>query len=140
MGRHEMGGPEPCRQRQPGSMHRRAGGNRSLPTAIEAFVQAWPAFQRSKAAFAASRTDETIRPAPLEHEGYAVRLVGECLLELGICKAGGPRSLVVTEGRGFYCFAAKTGGDQIELVRHIKGLEARQAGVFIVGEGTVPTV
>jgi len=24
MGRHEMGGPKPCRQRQPGAMHRRA--------------------------------------------------------------------------------------------------------------------
>src|SRR6266478_191430 len=99
MGRHEMGGPEPCRQRQPGSMHRRAGGNRSLPTAIEAFVQAWPAFQRSKAAFAASRTDETIRPAPLEHEGYAVRLVGECLLELGKRTSAGHRHGVLVATR-----------------------------------------
>src|SRR5664279_2149547 len=33
MGRHEMGRPEPRRQRQPGSMHRRAGGDRSLSAA-----------------------------------------------------------------------------------------------------------
>jgi hypothetical protein len=26
MGHHEMGGPKPRRQGQPGSMHRRAGG------------------------------------------------------------------------------------------------------------------
>ena len=38
MGRHEMGRPEPRRQRQPGSMHRRAGGDRSLSAAIEAFI------------------------------------------------------------------------------------------------------
>ena len=91
MGRHEMSGPEPRRQRQPGSMHRRAGGDRSLASAIEAFIQAWPALQRGKAAFAASRTNKTIRPAPLEHEGSATRFVREGLLELGKRTSGGHR-------------------------------------------------
>jgi hypothetical protein len=56
-------------------MHRRAGGDRSLASTIEAFVQAWPALQRGKAAFAASRTDKTIRLAPPEHKGSAARFV-----------------------------------------------------------------
>jgi hypothetical protein len=83
VGSHEMGGPEPRRQRQFGSMHGSAGGDRGLPPAIEAFEQTGPAFQRGKAARAASRTDKAIRPTPLEHEGRAARFVREGLLKLG---------------------------------------------------------
>ena len=39
MGRHQMRGPEPCRQRQSGAMHHRASGDRGLPSAIKTFVQ-----------------------------------------------------------------------------------------------------
>src|SRR5208283_2265467 len=38
MRRHEMRGPEPCRQRQLGAMHRRARDDRSLTFASKAFV------------------------------------------------------------------------------------------------------
>ena len=35
---HEMCSPEPCRQRQPGTMHRCARRDRGLTAAIEAFI------------------------------------------------------------------------------------------------------
>ena len=91
MGRHQMRGPKPRRQRQFGSMHRRAGGDRGLSPAIETLVQAWPTFQRSKATFAASRANKSIGPAPLEHEGRAARFVSKGLLELGKRTGGGHR-------------------------------------------------
>jgi hypothetical protein len=57
------------------------------------------------------------------------------------CKDGGPRTLVITPGKGFYCFTAKAGGDQIALVAHIKGVSAKEAAQFLAGDsprGTVP--
>jgi len=89
MGRHQMGGPEPRRQRQFGSMQRRACGDRGLPPAIEAFEQARSAFQGGEAAFAACRTNKAIAPATLEHEGGAARLAREGLLELRKRTGGG---------------------------------------------------
>src|SRR6202161_3463406 len=38
------------------------------------------------------------------------------------CNSGGERALVITEGKGFYCFASKKGGDQIALVAHIRDI------------------
>jgi hypothetical protein len=35
------------------------------------------------------------------------------------CNAGGERALVVTEGRGFFCFSLKKGGDQIALAADV---------------------
>jgi hypothetical protein len=47
--------------------------------------------------------------------------------------------LVVTPEKGlFYCFAAKTGGDQIALAAHIKGLKTSEAASFLTGNSTVP--
>ena len=45
MRRHEMRGPEPRRQRQFGTMHRRARRDRGLSATIEAFVQTRSALQ-----------------------------------------------------------------------------------------------
>lgn len=56
------------------------------------------------------------------------------------CKSGGERALVVTPGRGFYCFAKGAGGDQIALVAHIKGCSLPEAAAFLGGNSTVPTV
>jgi hypothetical protein len=53
------------------------------------------------------------------------------------CMQGGDRALVVTPGKGlFYCFAAKTGGDQIALVAHLKELKTNEAANWLAG--TVP--
>jgi DNA primase len=43
------------------------------------------------------------------------------------CQSGGERALVITEGKGFYCFATKKGGDQIALVAHIKDVAVKEA-------------
>jgi DNA primase len=52
-----------------------------------------------------------------------------------ICEGSKERDLVVTPGRNvFYCFRAKTGGDQIGLVSHIKGLPVKEAAQFLAGD------
>ena len=43
------------------------------------------------------------------------------------CQSGGDRALVITEGKGFFCFAEKKGGDQIALAAHILGIGAKEA-------------
>lgn len=43
------------------------------------------------------------------------------------CQSGGDRALVVTEGKGFFCFAQKKGGDQIALAAHILELSVKDA-------------
>jgi len=47
------------------------------------------------------------------------------------CGAGGDRALVITEGRGFYCFGASKGGDQIALVAHVKDMAVKDAAAFL---------
>jgi DNA primase len=59
-----------------------------------------------------------------------------------VCK-GQERGLVLTEGKGWYCFSAKTGGDVIALVAHIKACKPKEAAEFLSGteaQATVPTV
>lgn len=74
------------------------------------------------------------------------------LLELGLkrsgnqyrgpcpaCGTGGDRALVVTEGKGFFCFAEKKGGDQIALAAHILGIGAKDAAQALAQRaGIVP--
>lgn len=55
------------------------------------------------------------------------------------CKEGGPRALAITEGKGFYCFAAHKGGDVIALVAHIKSIAIKDAAAFLSKEApTIP--
>jgi len=65
----------------------------------------------------------------------------------GTCPAcgGNDRGLVVTEGRGWYCWQLKKGGDVIALAAHILDIPAKQAahelaqraGIVPVQSGTV---
>jgi DNA primase len=48
------------------------------------------------------------------------------------CNDGGERALVVTPGKGYYCFSAKAGGDCIALAAHILDLAMKDAALFIV--------
>jgi len=60
-----------------------------------------------------------------------------------VCNTGGDRALVITPERGlFYCFPAKTGGDLIKLVAHIRACSQNEAAQLIQSQigGTVPTV
>jgi DNA primase len=43
------------------------------------------------------------------------------------CHSAGARALVVTEGRGFYCWGQRKGGDQIALAAHVLELPAKEA-------------
>ena len=47
------------------------------------------------------------------------------------CNAGGERALVITEGKGYYCFAKKGGGDSIGLVSHVLGIPPKEAATRI---------
>ena len=75
----------------------------------------------------------------LKHAGNQWR--GPC----PTCNSGGNRALVLTEGRGWYCFAQKAGGDVIALAAHILSLKpkeaaqalAERAGIVPVQDGTV---
>jgi DNA primase len=56
----------------------------------------------------------------------------------GACPAckGGDRSLVITEGRGAYCFSEGKGGDVLWFASHIRGCDAKTAAQFLMD--TVP--
>lgn len=60
---------------------------------------------------------------------------GEC----PACKSGGDRALVVTEGKGYFCFSAQKGGDVIALAAHILEVSVKDAAVFLAGDGKVIT-
>ena len=59
-----------------------------------------------------------------------------------ICKSGGDRALVITPAKNlFYCFAAQSGGDQLQLVAHVMSLGVKEAAEWLGGAstGTAPT-
>lgn len=81
--------------------------------------------------------------------GEVVRLLGLTLKHSGnqwrgpcpTCKSGGDRALVVTEGKGFFCFADKKGGDQIALAAHILACSVKDAATHLAqATGTVPSI
>ena len=70
---------------------------------------------------------------PLKKAGNQFR--GPC----PACGTGGDRALVLTEGRGWYCFADKKGGDVISLAAHIQGVGPKDAAQFLAERaGIVP--
>lgn len=59
----------------------------------------------------------------------------------GECPSGAPgdRKFVITPDKGaWYSFAAGKGGDVISLVSFVKGIGAKEAAAWIVGETSVP--
>lgn len=61
----------------------------------------------------------------LKQSGNQMR--GEC----PACKSGGDRALVVTEGKGYFCFAAQKGGDVLSLAAHILEVSVKDAAAFL---------
>jgi DNA primase len=50
------------------------------------------------------------------------------------CESSGDRNLVVTPEKGvFFCFTWGKGGDQIQLVSHVKGIGAKEAASWLSG-------
>jgi hypothetical protein len=54
-----------------------------------------------------------------------------------VCEATSDRNLVLTPGKGYYCFADGKGGDVIALAAHIRKCSPKDAAQFLVGN-TVP--
>jgi DNA primase len=55
------------------------------------------------------------------------------------CKRGGDRALAITPSKNlFYCFGADAGGDQIQLVAHIRECKLTEAAEFLTGTRTAP--
>lgn len=52
------------------------------------------------------------------------------------CNSGDARSLVITEGKGYYCFSDGKGGDVIGFAAHILGVSVKDAAMFL-GDGKV---
>src|SRR5712691_4032170 len=63
----------------------------------------------------------------LKQTGQSVR--GPCP-----CGSGGDRALVITEGKGFYCFGAQKGGDVIALVAHVKDIPVKEAAAILANK------
>ena len=82
VGRHQVGGPEPCRQRQLGPVHDRSRRHRRLPSAGHTLMGVGPALQQIGLCPAAFRTREPIRPTPLRQKERATRFVGKPTLEI----------------------------------------------------------
>ena len=57
-------------------------------------------FRLRRAALAAARADEPVRPAPFEQEGRAARFVRKCLLKFGKRARPGHRVYVLATSRG----------------------------------------
>lgn len=51
---------------------------------------------------------------------------------------GGLRALAVTPNKGFYCFDAGLGGDQIALVAHIRGCSVKDGATWLQSSSTIP--
>src|SRR6476661_10657507 len=77
-----MRGPEPHRQRQLRPVHRRPGRDRSLTTAVKAFIGVRSALQQRCAPAATGGADKPLWPTPLEQERRATPLVRKARLKL----------------------------------------------------------
>jgi hypothetical protein len=73
----------------------------------------------------------------LQMKKNGAQLRGPCTA----CNQGGDRALVITESKGWYCFAAQKGGDVISLVAHINDCSAKDAAKFLAGHTatTIPS-
>lgn len=54
------------------------------------------------------------------------------------CRSGGPRALVITESKGWFCFAAHRGGDVIALTAHIRNVSVKDAAKWLADQ-TIPS-
>ncbi len=90
-------------------------------------------FQQLKEAF---DFDDAIEFLGLKLNAENNQLRGKC----PACNSGGARGLVITPGRGFYCFGSKKGGDQIALVAHVKGIGMREAAELVQAGTSTSTV
>ena len=82
MGGHEVGCPEPYRQRQLGPVHHRPGRHRGLPAAGDTLTGISPTFQQAGPRPSAFGAHEAARPPRREQVPRARRFVRKSLLKL----------------------------------------------------------
>jgi DNA primase len=64
----------------------------------------------------------------LNKSGASLR--GKC----PVCESSGDRNLVITPDKNvFFCFTLGKGGDQLQLVSHVKGLGVKEAAAWLSG-------
>lgn len=79
---------------------------------------------------AANPISEVVERLGLNMNKSGASLRGKC----PICESGGDRNLVVTPEKGVYfCFSDGKGGDQLQLVAHVKGMSVKQAAEWLQG-------
>ena len=67
--------------------------------------------------------EQAVQALGLSLNAHGQQLRGKC----PACESANDRALVVTPGRGFYCFTAKKGGDVIALAAHVLKLGVKEA-------------
>jgi DNA primase len=78
---------------------------------------------------------ETVQLLGLEFKQSGNQWRGAC----PVCKGAAERSLVITDGKGWFCFIAHKGGDQIALASHILGIGMKEAALHLAEQaGMVP--
>jgi DNA primase len=84
-------------------------------------------FKTLKERFTIEKTAELLG-LQLKRSGDALR--GPC----PACQSGGERAIIVTPGKGvFFCFAAREGGDLIQLAAHIRKCDVKDAALWLDG-------
>ena len=84
-------------------------------------------FKTLKERFTIEKTAELLG-LQLKRTGDALR--GPC----PACQSGGERAIVVTPGKAvFFCFAAREGGDLIQLAAHIRQCDVKDAASWLDG-------
>jgi DNA primase len=77
----------------------------------------------------------TLLQLDLKQNGHQMR--GRC----PVCadpSATDDRSLVLTPSKGWYCFKAKKGGDQISLVSHVRGTSVKESAQLLADSFSRP--
>jgi len=73
--------------------------------------------------------EDAVAKLGLQLTDHSGALRGKC----PACESSGTRNLVVTPGRGAFCFACKQGGDVIWLASHVKGIDVKSAAEYLAG-------
>jgi DNA primase len=77
--------------------------------------------------------EDAVQMLGLQVAKSANQLRGPC----PFCKTGGDRALAITPAKNlFYCFGSQSGGDQIQLVAHVRNCKLPEAAELL-GKGTV---
>jgi DNA primase len=82
---------------------------------------------------AANPIGEVVERLGLNMNKSGASLRGKC----PVCESGGDRNLVVTpEKNVYFCFSDGKGGDQLQLISHVRGCSVKEAAQWLQGAPT----